>query len=91
MTGAQNSWGPKGEVLKSFSWEGGYDWEFEYRIEVYSNGVMFVAGGDAERGISNYSEFQSFADGVQKPHFMHTGGEYFLFERWMQENGKPLS
>lgn len=85
-------WGPEGDVLKSFSWSEGYDWEFEYQIDVYMNGVMFKAGGDAERGIGNYSEFQAFdtLGGVKKPDFLSKGGEYFLFKRWMEENARVL-
>lgn len=78
---------PEGEIVERFSWEEGYDWEFEFAIEIYRNGVLFKAGGDEQRGITTQTEFQTFdrPGGISRPEFMHTGGEYFLFERWLSE------
>ena len=75
------------EVFKTFSWEEGYDWEFYYTITIYRDGILFKASGEAERGIGTQVDYQLFErpGGIRYPDFMSTGGQYFLFERWLNE------
>jgi len=78
---------PDGPVMYSFSWEEGYDWEFYYTIEVYRNGVLFVADGERERGIDTQQEFQLFdrPSGIEYPAYMGISGDYNRFCDWLDQ------
>ncbi len=78
---------PHGPALFSVSWEEGSDLEFEYRIDAFENGILFSAGGDAERGIEQKSEFCATEAGaeIRVPDFMSRGGSFFLYEQWLKE------
>lgn len=78
---------PDGEIAKRISWEEGYNWEFYYTIDIYRNGILFKAGGEAERGITEETEFQVFErpGGIAYPSFMSKGGLYSDFEKWLIE------
>lgn len=83
---------PEGNPKLSWDWQEGMDWEFDYLISVYENGVLFRASGEVEKGITPHEEFIAFPTSdraarrkVSTPYFMSTGGAYFKYEEWRDE------